>query len=242
MSWRNNVWWTAGTHLTLAIDIGGTGLKASVVDEAAQLLTERVRVPTPVGAPPQQIVKVLVGMVAPLGAFDRISVGFPGVVRDGRVLTAPNLGNDQWQGFDARPALDSALWQAGARRQRRRPAGTGRDRRQGRRDGHNVGHGLRYGALSRRAAGAAPGDCPPPLPPWRDLRPAARQRHPQGDRQRALEQARQEGDRQPAPAHQLRSPLIGGGNAKKIDFALDPDVTVISNEAGMEGGVALWRY
>jgi polyphosphate glucokinase len=34
---------------------------------------------------------------------------------------------------------------------------------------------------------------------------------------------------------------IGGGNAKKIDFALDPDVTIISNEAGMKGGVALWR-
>jgi polyphosphate glucokinase len=36
--------------------------------------------------------------------------------------------------------------------------------------------------------------------------------------------------------------FIGGGNAKKIDFALDPDVTIISNEAGMEGGVALWRH
>ena len=44
-------------RLTLAIDVGGTGLKASVVDEAAQMLTERVRVPTPVGAPPQQIVE-----------------------------------------------------------------------------------------------------------------------------------------------------------------------------------------
>ena len=36
--------------------------------------------------------------------------------------------------------------------------------------------------------------------------------------------------------------FIGGGNAKKIGFALDPDVTIISNEAGMEGGVALWRH
>jgi polyphosphate glucokinase len=35
---------------------------------------------------------------------------------------------------------------------------------------------------------------------------------------------------------------VGGGNAKKIDFTLDPDVTIISNEAGMEGGVALWRH
>ena len=68
------------------------------------MLTDRVRVPTPVGAPPQQIVKVLADMVAPLGAFDRVSVGFPGVVRDGRVLTAPNLGNDQWTGLRRSPA------------------------------------------------------------------------------------------------------------------------------------------
>src|SRR5918995_6549640 len=98
-----------GHTLTLAIDIGGTGLKASVVDEAAQMLTDRVRVPTPVGAPPQQIVKVLADMVAPLGAFDRVSVGFPGVVRDGRVLTAANLGNDKWTGFALAQALEAAL-------------------------------------------------------------------------------------------------------------------------------------
>ena len=96
-------------RLTLAIDVGGTGLKASVVDEAAQMLTERVRLPTPVGAPPQQIVELLASMVAPLAPFDRVSVGFPGVVRDGRVLTAPNLGNDLWQGFELARALDAAL-------------------------------------------------------------------------------------------------------------------------------------
>ena len=34
---------------------------------------------------------------------------------------------------------------------------------------------------------------------------------------------------------------VGGGNAKKIDFEPDPDVTIVGNEAGIEGGVALWR-
>ena len=34
---------------------------------------------------------------------------------------------------------------------------------------------------------------------------------------------------------------IGGGNAKKIDFELDPDVTIVDNSAGLAGGVALWR-
>ena len=63
---------------TLAIDIGGTGLKASVIDHTARLLTERVRVPTPVGASPPAIVSVLANMVAPLGPFERVSVGLAG--------------------------------------------------------------------------------------------------------------------------------------------------------------------
>jgi polyphosphate glucokinase len=34
---------------------------------------------------------------------------------------------------------------------------------------------------------------------------------------------------------------IGGGNAPKLRFDPDPDVTLISNEAGIRGGIALWR-
>ena len=106
-----------GHNLTLAIDVGGTGLKASVVDEAAQMLTDRVRVPTPVGAPPQQIVKVLADMVAPLGAFDRVSVGFPGVVRGGRVLTAAEPRQRPVAGLRPRPGARRDARQAGAGRQ-----------------------------------------------------------------------------------------------------------------------------
>ena len=39
------------------------------------------------------------------GAFDRLSVGFPGVVMHGVVRTAPNLGTEQWRGFDLQSAL-----------------------------------------------------------------------------------------------------------------------------------------
>lgn len=90
-------------RLTLAIDIGGTGLKASVVDEAAQMITERVRLPTPVGAPPQQIVEVLAGMVTPLGAFDRVSVGACRRERGWLQGAALLLGWMRGQGLAARP-------------------------------------------------------------------------------------------------------------------------------------------
>jgi len=80
---------------TLAIDIGGTGLKALVLDLAGTMLTERVRVETPRPATPDAIISALEELVKPLGAFDRISVGFPGVVVDGVVKTAPNL-HEEW--------------------------------------------------------------------------------------------------------------------------------------------------
>src|SRR4029450_12815344 len=94
---------------TLAVDIGGSGIKASVLDPRGRMLVDRVRVPTPVGRPPRGVIEALAKLVAPLPAYDRIAVGFPGVVRKGRVLTAPNLGHPGWAGFDLARALTARL-------------------------------------------------------------------------------------------------------------------------------------
>src|SRR5215469_4663326 len=95
---------------TLAIDIGGTGIKAALVDDAGNLIGERQRVPTPPRpVAPADLVRAIDQAVAPLGAFERVSVGFPGYVRDGRVVTAPNLGTEKLGGFDLQQAL-SAHW------------------------------------------------------------------------------------------------------------------------------------
>ena len=48
-----------------------------------------------------------------LGPFQRISIGFPGVVRGGRVLTAPNLGTEAWHDFPLAAALAERLRCAG---------------------------------------------------------------------------------------------------------------------------------
>ena len=65
---------------TLAIDVGGAGLKASVLDQAGKMLVDRIRVATPYPCPPKVLIRTLAALVAPLPVFDRISVGFPGVV------------------------------------------------------------------------------------------------------------------------------------------------------------------
>src|SRR5438045_3402506 len=93
---------------TLCIDIGGTGLKMEVVDLKANALTERARVPTPHPATPKAVLQALESIVASQGEFDRVSVGFPGVVMDGVVKTAPNL-DPSWHGFDLGQALEKAI-------------------------------------------------------------------------------------------------------------------------------------
>src|SRR5665213_4585217 len=74
--------------LTLAVDIGGTGLKASVLDADGAMVADRVKVPTTYPIPPDKLVTTLGKLVAPLPKAERASVGFPGMVRAGRVLSA----------------------------------------------------------------------------------------------------------------------------------------------------------
>jgi len=231
----------SGRIRTLAIDVGGSHLKAAVVDEAGHLLAEPVRVETPVGRPPRVIVQTLAKLVGSLGPFDRVSVGFPGVVRNGRVLTAPNLGNDGWAGFDLAAALTKALG---------KPVRVANDA-----DVQGLaviaGRGVEMIMTLGTGFGTGlyvDGRLAPHLElahhPFRkgetydaQLGNAARKRIGNRKWNRRVRKA----------IENLRSLTsfdrlyLGGGNAKKIDFVPDPDVTIVGNEAGIEGGIGLWR-
>ncbi|HEX6512313.1 MAG TPA: ROK family protein [Chloroflexota bacterium] len=90
---------------TLCIDVGGTGLKMEVVDSAGKPVSERARVETPHPATPAAVLAALETLIAGQREFDRISVGFPGVVVGGVTRTAPNL-DPAWRGFDLEDALE----------------------------------------------------------------------------------------------------------------------------------------
>ncbi len=98
---------------TLAIDIGGTGLKASVLDKTGGMTTERVRMDTPQPCNPKLLIEGLVELAKQLTAlgqkWDRISVGFPGLIRHGKIITAPNLGTEAFGGFDLKAAIEKRL-------------------------------------------------------------------------------------------------------------------------------------
>ena len=90
---------------TLTIDIGGTGIKMLLLDAAGRPLGERARQLTPKPATPAAVLALVARMLAERDSFDRVSVGFPGVVVRGVVRSAPNLGTDDWRGFDLQSEL-----------------------------------------------------------------------------------------------------------------------------------------
>lgn len=107
---------------TLSIDVGGTGIKASVLDLSGQMEHARVRVETPYPLPPQRLIGTIADLVRELPSFDRISLGFPGMVREGTVLTAPHFVSPSgpggkvaadllagWTGFNLAKSLSVAL-------------------------------------------------------------------------------------------------------------------------------------
>ncbi len=91
---------------TLCIDIGGTGIKMISLDPRGRPITERARMLTPNPARPPAVLDVVRGMLKTQPRCDRVSVGFPGVVVDGIVDTAVNLGTDFWKGHDLKRDIE----------------------------------------------------------------------------------------------------------------------------------------
>lgn len=93
----------------LAIDIGGSRIKATIIDEKGEMLTPYQKIETPEMANPKNTIAAIKELIKDFPAFDKISIGFPGYVRDGIVKTAPNLDNTTWKDFDLSNALAKEL-------------------------------------------------------------------------------------------------------------------------------------
>ncbi|MDZ7343525.1 MAG: ROK family protein [candidate division KSB1 bacterium] len=90
----------------LGIDIGGTGIKGAPVNvRTGELLGDRVRIETPNPSTPKKIAGVINEIRQQFRWQGRIGVGFPGVVKNGKILTAVNL-DKSWVGVDLENLLD----------------------------------------------------------------------------------------------------------------------------------------
>lgn len=225
----------------LCIDVGGTLIKAAVVDASGSRKSEFLRMPTPRPATPEAVIAVILELVERLPKFARISVGFPGVVAGERIVTAPNLGTPQWKDFNLAGALklrfgapvrmlnDAIVYGLGAAKGPGRECvltfGTGMGcalfcdgstffgLELGQ---HYACDGYTYDQFIGHAAYLQVG-----LDDWN------------GRVARVI-----------SAVHALTNSdrvFVGGGNSKRITFALPPWATFAAPTAGVSGGARLWN-
>ena len=238
---------------TLTIDIGGSGLKASVLDAAGALLVDRVRVKTEYPCPPDALVQRLHALVRPLPSYDRVSVGFPGMVRGGKVYTAPNLATVAGPGSKVSPELVRA-WE-GFELARVLEAELGRPTRvvndadlqgaaivQGKGVELVITLGTGFGTALFNEGALCPHLEIAHQPFRKDetydmqLGDFARRRIGDAKWNRRLELAVNNLD-----VLLLYDRLyIGGGNSRRVQIDLGPKVTLVDNSAGIRGGIRLW--
>jgi len=240
---------------TLSVDIGGTGLKASVLDATGQMEHGRVRTPTPYPLSPERLVTELQGLIAQLPPFDRISVGFPGMVRGGHILSAPHFVSAQgpggsptpklvkaWSSFDLETALQTATG---------KPTKVANDADI---QGAAVVTGEGFEAVATLGTGVGTaffleGKLLPhfefahhPFGKWGSYNDAL------GD---ATRKRIGNAKWRKRVAHMIDTLngltfydhlFIGGGNSARLEAAdLPPEVTIVDNDAGILGGIKLWE-
>ena len=223
---------------TLAVDIGGTGIKAEKLDATGRPVTERTKIATPKNATPKKVAKIVGEIAGQHGNFDRVSVGFPGVVKEGVVYAAANLGKG-WNNYPLQKELAKRLHKPVRMTNDADVQGLGCIRGRGielvitlgtgvgsvifvdgKRIHMELGHhpfhkGKTYEeelgnrALSKKGKKK-----------WNKLAMEAI-----GDLQRTFNYDRL---------------YIGGGNAKLLDGKLPPNVKLVSNMEGLLGGIKLW--
>lgn len=226
----------------LCFDIGGTAIKAMLFDALAKPVTERIRILTPRPATPQAVLTVMLTiseMPSVRGKFSRISAGFPGVVKAGKTLNAPNLSS-KWKDFPFQKTVERKFGVpvrvANDADVQSLAASTGKGLELTVTLGTGVGSGLVYEGV---------------LIPNLELG-----HHPFRHGETYEEQLgkiafEKVGKRRwNARVRKMIRALsiafnydrlnIGGGNAKFVRGKLPPRVRLIPNELGLEGGTKLW--
>jgi polyphosphate glucokinase len=230
---------SAAPH-TLAVDIGGSGIKAILLDHAGKPLTTRARVKTPKPATPKAVLDVIAALAKAKGEFNRVSVGFPGVVQHGIVKTAPHL-DPAWKDYKLAKSLTKLL---------RKPVRIANDADvQG------------YGAIAGRGVelvltlGTGMGSA---LFVDGILVPNLEMSHHPFRKGKTYDQQLNNAALKKAGSAKWNSRLakaiktldhlfnydrlyLGGGNTRHITIPLPSNVKIVPNEAGLLGGIALWR-
>jgi polyphosphate glucokinase len=239
---------------TLAIDVGGTGLKAVVLSPEGEMVSERVRNDTPYPCPPPVLLDELDKLAKTQPEFDRVSVGFPGAIRRGRVREVPAFSRrkpgegpdpdlvSQWTGFELEEALQARF---------QRPTRVANDADV---QGCAVvaGHGMELVVTLGTGVGTAVFFDGALLPHMElshgrfaeglsiEVGCGDHHREQIGNKawRKLVASALDAFQDMVLPDHLY----VGGGNAKRLDPAtLGPNRTIVPNISGLLGGIKLWE-
>jgi polyphosphate glucokinase len=224
----------------LSIDIGGSHIKATILNDKGALQMDYDKIPTPAPATPENLVNAIKKLVKPFPEYNLISVGFPGYVKNGVIKTAPNLGTDYWKDFDLSKKLETELG---------KPTRVVNDADM---QGLGVvsGKGLEMMITLGTGFGTAmlvDGQLMPHL----ELahHPFAKGKTYDdyvGDRALEKEGLQKWNKRMQKVLNVLKTVVnydtlyIGGGNSDKLKFKLDKNIKLVTNQDGIKGGSRLW--
>ncbi|WP_316799385.1 ROK family protein [Pedobacter frigidisoli] len=231
----------AGNNI-LSIDIGGTSIKSVLLDEGGNMLNEYVKTKTPVEATPKDIVNGIVELVKPFpDTYNRISIGFPGYVKNGVVKTAPNLAKNKWADVDLAQRVANALM---------KPVRLVNDADQ---QGLGVVEGKGFEIMFTVGTGFGTallfdGELLPHL----ELAHFPINKEEDYDDyigNRAFEKHGSERwNKRLKKVIEIYKTVfnydtlyIGGGNSKQIDFKLESNIKLVTNRDGIKGGAKLWK-
>ncbi|MHB8466062.1 MAG: ROK family protein [Acidimicrobiales bacterium] len=242
-----------GRLRTLSIDVGGITIKGAVLDESGSMVSQRLSAETRYPAWPTTIVSLVAALVGEV-SFDRVSVGFPGMVRSGRVLTAPSFWSDSgpggevsnelvaaWSGFALADVLSEKLAAPTRVVNDADMQGLAVIERRGLEVVMTLGTGFGTAMFLDGQL----------LPHFEFAGHPFREGQPYGW-QLADVTRREVGDeawnaRVKEAIHNLRALTffdrlyIGGGNAQRLTIKLRDDVRIVDNVAGILGGFRVWN-
>ena len=225
----------------LAIDIGGSRIKATLLDIEAQILMDYVRAQTPSPANPTDVIKTIVALTRDFKDYRKISVGFPGYVKNGVVHTAPNLSTEKWKGFDFKKELSKVLKQPVRVINDADMQGLGIAKGKGLEMVITLGTGFGTAWLMNGV-----------LLPHLEVahHPISKERdYDEYVGKKALEEIGIErwNKRMKKVLDVIKTVFnydylyISGGNAKKITFKTESNISILSNVEGIKGGARLWQ-
>ena len=225
----------------LAVDIGGSHIKATILNSAGELQIGYQIVDTPVLPGPKTLIATINRLVHKFPGYDKVSIGFPGYVKDGVVLTAPSLAPTKWNGINLRQILQHEFNCPVAVINDADMQGLGIVSGKGLEMLITLGTGLGSALLLNGA-----------LLPHLEL-----SQHPFTtgviyDKYIGKKALAKIGEANWIGRVQkmllvLKSVFnydhlyIGGGNSRLINIRLDHNVTLVSNEDGIKGGAKLWE-